>query len=150
MKTFLWIQKGGESESSKLYVDGKCYTERHPKYASLFYEFRKRMDKPHWDYEKDGTKLAVSVNNKVVVSTHFEQKDDKGRNIVFSYIQQGKEDVAANIVKTCNSSYTLNSETSHTIDSQIKAISHSIGKKKLLAAGIIVIVGILCLISQCR
>lgn len=150
MNTYLWVQKGSEQESSKLYIDGKSYSEGHPDYANLYWQFHKQVNNTRWDYNQQGTKVAVGLN-KVVVSAHFEQKDNKGRNIVFTFSQQGKGNVTANILAAGNHSYTLSSETSKTIDAQVRAIGNKQHKKLLLlGCAAIVIAGVLCIINQCR
>ncbi len=157
MKNFLWIQKRNEQESSKLIVNGESFSEGHPNYASLYRLFKKAINGVNWDYNERGTKVFVGYN-RIVVSAHFEQKDIKGRNVVFTYYQQDRENVTSNIHTASRPDFSLSNDVSQIIDTQIKDIKYR-KKRKLFLIGCVAIIaicvaiiaiGVLCFINQCR
>ncbi len=131
MKRAIWIQKRKEAEDSKLIVDdGTVYKESDASYASKFDEFINHIGNVKWDYDKNGTKIALNKDKSVIVAAHFEETDWLGRKTVFTHFQTDERNVIGNILGI--SGHTLCDEKKNLIENQIKTLISKRAKKQLI------------------
>lgn len=147
MKKLLWIQKRNESECSWVIADGVTYKETDDEYGDLYRYFGKIYRVLPWHYVCDGIKVAVGCKG-VFVSGHFEQQEDCGRRMVFSYFQRGTAHAAENLVVYA-APFSLPAEDTKVIAEQI-AKGVKVNKNILYAIFAMIFAGIVCLIYHLK
>lgn len=91
-ESILWTQ--GADNKGVFSLDGKSVTNRHSLYTELMVDFSKSIITKKWDYQDKDIKV-YSNGKKTIVTGYFEEKDDTGRKITYSFFYKGKSIIIA-------------------------------------------------------